>query len=288
MYGKYFASTFTGSLMGAGAVVHSVWGYVVANTVDSQVELNPRLLAAVIGECTAEQVEKAIEKLCSPDEASRSKEEDGRRLIREGQFAYRVVNHQKYKEIRNEDDRRAYNREKQREHRARMKASTTVNDSNTKSTLSAQEEAEAEEEKEAEEENGSCAEVTQGSFALASPGARQSAFEGLSFPCAGAGLTAYALSAEHVQEWQRLFPGIDVLNELRKALAWTLANPKRRKTYDGVPKFIVAWLSKAQDSAQAGPARGQMRTFEQQKSDNTTAALQRFVEREERKRNGGR
>ena len=66
MYGKFFKSAFSGSLMASGPEVFSVWAYVIAHTVESRVELNPRLLAAVIGS-TPDRMEKAIETLCSPD-----------------------------------------------------------------------------------------------------------------------------------------------------------------------------------------------------------------------------
>jgi hypothetical protein len=145
MYGKLFASTYTGSLYGAGPDLFALWGYVVANSSGGQVELNPVALAPMLG-MPVERVEAVIAALCAPDPRSRSKAEDGRRLIREGQFAYRVVNAALYRSIRNEDDRREYNREKQREHRARKSKpeSMTVIDSQSLSTLSAHTEAEAE------------------------------------------------------------------------------------------------------------------------------------------------
>lgn len=148
MYGKFFSSTFTGSMFGVGSDVFAVWGYVIANTIDSTVELNHNLLAAVLGS-TPEKMEEAIQFLCNPDPKSRNPDEDGRRLISVGQFQYRVVSHEIYRAIRNEEDRRAYNRQKQAEHRAKKKAAANtnvnspVNDSQTKSTLSAQAEAEA-------------------------------------------------------------------------------------------------------------------------------------------------
>jgi len=148
MYGKFFASTFTGSLIGAGPVVFSVWGYVIANTKAGQVELNPKLLAAVIG-ADVDEVVKALDYLCAPDPNSRSTTDDGRRLVREGQFAYRVVNAAVYRAIRNEDDRREYNRIKQRESRARRKAEQGVNSGQTpKSTPCADLEGDLEEEEE--------------------------------------------------------------------------------------------------------------------------------------------
>lgn len=120
MYGKHFASMYSGSMVGKGALMFAVMGYVIANmkpdvTIGTQVELNPKLLAMIIGEDEA-AVERTINQLCEPDPESRSKEEGGRRLIRLGQFDYRVVNGDKYLAIKNEEERREYNRlAKQRE-----------------------------------------------------------------------------------------------------------------------------------------------------------------------------
>ncbi len=123
MFGKHFASMYEGSMFGAGAVVFAVMGYVIANqepdrTVGSQVELNPKLLAAILGE-PVKEVEKAIDFLCSPDKESRSKDEGGRRLVKMGQFAYRVVNGAKYLKILDREARREYQRVKQAEYRAK-------------------------------------------------------------------------------------------------------------------------------------------------------------------------
>lgn len=125
MFGKHFASMYSGSMVGSGAIVFAVMGYVVANgkpdkAVGTQVELNPKLLAAILGE-PEKEVEKAVQFLCSPDPNSRSKEEDGRRLIRLGQFDYRVVNGVKYRAIRNEEGRREQNRIAQAARRARKR-----------------------------------------------------------------------------------------------------------------------------------------------------------------------
>jgi hypothetical protein len=146
MYGKLFSSCFTGSMFGSGPTVFAVWAYVIANVVESQVELNPRLLAAALG-TTVEDVDQAIAVLCAPDALSRSKIEEGRRLIREGQYAFRVPNHEHYRRIQNEDDRREYNRRKQAEHRAKKKGASTsgVNDSQSQSAKSRHTEADVKE-----------------------------------------------------------------------------------------------------------------------------------------------
>lgn len=144
MFGKFFSSAFTGSMMSSGAEVFAVWGYVIANTVKSRVELNPRLLAAVIGS-TPDKMQSAIDKLCGPDNESRSKEHEGRRLIREGEFQYFVTGHEKYRAIVNEDDRREYNRVKKAESRTKTtRVKPDVKMSNDLSIVSAHTEAEAE------------------------------------------------------------------------------------------------------------------------------------------------
>jgi hypothetical protein len=128
MYGKFFASTFTGSMLGAGAGVFAVWGYVIANkSAAGSVEINPVLLTAILGMQTS-AVESAIEYLCAPDPRSRNQQDDGRRLVREGIYLYRVVSHSLYQKVRNEDDRREYFKLKKRESRANKSVKTNVKD----------------------------------------------------------------------------------------------------------------------------------------------------------------
>jgi hypothetical protein len=103
----------------------AVWGYVIAHMkpdaeVGAQVELNPKLLSAILGE-DERVVQGVIDRLCEPDEISTSKAEEGRRLVRLGQFAYRVVNGAHYMAIRNEDERREYFRIHKRKERARLR-----------------------------------------------------------------------------------------------------------------------------------------------------------------------
>jgi len=55
-----------------------------------------------------------------------------------------------------------------------------------------------------------------------------------------------------VAEWARLFPAVDVPQQLRAMTAWCMANPTQRKTKSGINRFMVRWLSKEQDK----PTRG--------------------------------
>ncbi len=105
-------------MLGAGIAVFAVWNYIITKVRDGHVEVNPKLLAFTLGG-TEVEVRAALEFLESPDPNSRSKLEEGRRLVREGEFQYRVVNWEYYQKIRNEEDRREYNRIKQAEYRSR-------------------------------------------------------------------------------------------------------------------------------------------------------------------------
>lgn len=138
MWGKHNSSMYSGSMVGAGAIKFAVLGYVIANMrpdrrmtwaeerwVEAKgcrmvVELNPKLLAAVLGE-SEEAVNGAVEFLCAADPNSRSKEEEGRRLVRLGQFEYWVVNGMKYRKKRDEWDRREQTRKAVAKLRARRR-----------------------------------------------------------------------------------------------------------------------------------------------------------------------
>jgi hypothetical protein len=122
MYGKSFESKFEGSMVGAGINVFAVWDYMTTKARAGRVEVNPKLLAFTLGGEESEIV-SALDFLQRPDPNSRSKLEDGRRIVKEGQFQYRLVNWEFYQVIKNQDDRREYNRGKQAEYRAKKKTS---------------------------------------------------------------------------------------------------------------------------------------------------------------------
>lgn len=121
MYGKFFASTFTGSMVGAGLNVFALWGYIIANArKDGTVELNPPIIAATLG-CPVGEVQAAIQTLTSPDPNSRSKKEEGRRIIQSAAFLYFIPTHADYQAIRDDAGRQEYMREYMREYRAKGK-----------------------------------------------------------------------------------------------------------------------------------------------------------------------
>src|SRR5256885_10733002 len=123
MYGKSYESKYEGSMVGAGIAVFAVWDYMLTKAREGYVEVNPKLLAFTLGgpQQDPKVIEDALEFLQRPDPDSRSKKEDGRRIVKEGEFQYRLGNWAEYNRIRTEADRREYNRVKQAEHRDRKK-----------------------------------------------------------------------------------------------------------------------------------------------------------------------
>jgi len=98
---------------------------------------------AVFARLPIEAVRTALKRLSSPDRDSRSQEHEGRR-IESVDGGWLILNHAKYRAKLGVDERREYNRLKQRQHRAkRQQKSLTVNHSN-RSNHKAEAEAEAE------------------------------------------------------------------------------------------------------------------------------------------------
>ncbi len=79
------------------------------------------------------------------------------------------------------------------------------------------------------------------------PPAVQSSPTVLSFPVKGRNGGLWNLTEAHVSEYVPLYPGIDVLNECRKARQWCFDNPAKQKTQNGIRGFITRWLGRAQD-----------------------------------------
>jgi hypothetical protein len=109
---------------------------------------NGEVLASVPGladaaRVTLEQCQDALKKLAAPDEWSRTKEHEGRRII-EVDGGWRLLNYPKYREIRDADERRIQTRENVRAYRERKKAATlTVSRISPRKPRKAQAEAEA-------------------------------------------------------------------------------------------------------------------------------------------------
>ena len=54
----------------------------------------------------------------------------------------------------------------------------------------------------------------------------------------------YCVSHQEIDKWQNIYD-CDVQKEIMKMAEWCKANPTKRKTVKGMPKFITNWLSRA-------------------------------------------
>lgn len=121
-YGKVFESMFTGSMVGTSPLMFAVWSYCIAQSKPpGYVELNPTIIASILGS-TRDEVQEVLDTLCAPDPMSRTPDEDGRKLVQEGHFLYRMTTWVKYNAIRNDEKRREQNRAAQSRHRGRTDA----------------------------------------------------------------------------------------------------------------------------------------------------------------------
>jgi len=97
---------------------------------------------ADLARVSIEDCKEALSKLMSPDEYSRTVENEGRR-IKQVEGGWAILNHAKYRAKMSTDERREYNRLKQQEFRKnkpstrRQQKSMTVNDSQSQNEMSA-------------------------------------------------------------------------------------------------------------------------------------------------------
>lgn len=149
MYAKVFASLWNGTLRGMPSE-QLVFIYLLAHSdEDGVVDI---IVDKIIDDTGLEagDVRRAIEILESPDKNSRSTEDDGRRLLplyEHGAWGWRIVNHSKYRTLRNEEERRRQNREAQAKRRSQH-LSASVSNGQHESALSAHTDADADAETE--------------------------------------------------------------------------------------------------------------------------------------------
>lgn len=58
------------------------------------------------------------------------------------------------------------------------------------------------------------------------------------------------ITQDEVNEWIKLYPKVNVMQELNNMKGWLDANPSKRKTKTGIKRFVNGWLSRAQERTQ--------------------------------------
>lgn len=56
----------------------------------------------------------------------------------------------------------------------------------------------------------------------------------------------YPITTKDMENYQKLYPSTEVEQEFRKMVGWIFCNPQKRKTLEGIEKFIHGWLGRAQ------------------------------------------
>ena len=218
-YTKLFGSIVASTIWREPHTVRIVWITMLAvKNKDGVVEASLPGLAD-LSRVTIDECKSALECLMSPDEYSRTRDFDGRRIepCNGGWF---VLNHEKYRNLMSADERKEYMRIKQQESRARRQTSSTnVNECQTESTLSTHTDADADAEEKAEAEERKKS---------ATPPATRK--------------PAMLPDADWIAGLQRMdaYRGINIPAELQKAQVWCEA--KRRKCSR---PFFVNWINRA-------------------------------------------
>lgn len=138
MYCKLFASLYQGTLRGRSDEILVFTNLLAHTSAGGVVDKHFRAIAEETG-LTIERVKEAIHVLESADDESRSPEADGARLVRLDEhrvWGWQVVNHGKYRAIKNEDDRAEQNRLAQQRFRDRQKAGANGGESAIVSSVS--------------------------------------------------------------------------------------------------------------------------------------------------------
>lgn len=69
----------------------------------------------------------------------------------------------------------------------------------------------------------------------------------------------FPVPASLASEYAAAYPGVDVAGELAQVRAWCLSNPRKRKTKNGIRRFLNSWLDRAQNQVggqRASPVAG--------------------------------
>ena len=151
VFAKIFTQIFDSSISSDYIVRHTFMDLLVLADRDGVVDMTTDAISRRTN-VPEEMIVHAIAKLAAPDAQSRSHEEDGCRLVpidSHRSWGWQIVNYEHYRNLRDEEARRAYFRDAKREQRSKKcadspAASNFVKDSPTNST---QAEAEAEEQK---------------------------------------------------------------------------------------------------------------------------------------------
>lgn len=124
MFAKIFSQIFDSSIAENHLHRHVFMDLLVLADIDGVVDMTLEAIARRTN-VPVQDVRDAIEALCTPDQSSRTKEADGRRLfpVDAGRdWGWQIVSYQHYRAVRDDEARRQYHRSYYLEKRAKKKA----------------------------------------------------------------------------------------------------------------------------------------------------------------------
>jgi hypothetical protein len=133
MYVKLFRDMLNSTIWMQDDHVVRVWlVFLLMADQDGLVKI-PIPALAMRSRTSLEHAREAVQYLESPDPDSQSSEEEGRRILRvhDDDPVWFIVNYEKYKRIRNAEDRREYMRHYMKDYRAKKKRDESVNSVNS-------------------------------------------------------------------------------------------------------------------------------------------------------------
>lgn len=129
MYGKIFDSIYDGTLAEDWRALITFQQFIILSDADGMVDMTPQSISRRTG-IPIEHIKAGIEILEKEDKFSRTPDEKGKRLelIDDHRpWGWHIVNHEKYKNMRDADTIRAQTRERVRRHREKKRSVTQGN-----------------------------------------------------------------------------------------------------------------------------------------------------------------
>ncbi len=129
MYGKIFDSMYDGTLYGHWQAIVTFQQMIVLADADGIVDMTPQAMAARTS-IPLEIIQAGLPLLEAPDPYSRTPGEDGKRIElidAHRPWGWHIVNHEKYKNLRDADEIRSQNRERQQRFRDKKRGEAENN-----------------------------------------------------------------------------------------------------------------------------------------------------------------
>lgn len=93
---------------------------------------------------------------------------------------------------------------------------------------------------------------------------------------------AKVLLADHYELWSGAYPGVNLEQEVNRAVAWLEANPQNRKK--NIKRFLINWLSRAQDRGARFPNGNQRASPAQARTMGTLQTLYEWGEQDDQRK----